>query len=94
MQCSVFQLVVTSVIDWKQHLCRYASLLEATMEHAPSVTAIEPAELMEFCAEAGYTYRLESHGSLLIPPDYNVGMTDWERSMRLRCVALEVAAGM
>ena len=55
------------------------------MEHAPSVTAIEPAELMEFCAEAGYTYRLESHGSLLIPPDYNVGMTDWERSMRLRC---------
>ena len=37
---------------------RYASLLEATMEHAPSVTAIEPAELMEFCAEAGYPYRL------------------------------------
>ena len=64
------------------------------MEHAPTVTAIEPAELMEFCAEAGYTYRLESHGSLLIPPDYNVGMTDWERSMRLRCVALDDAVSV
>ncbi|GFH22343.1 uncharacterized protein HaLaN_19795, partial [Haematococcus lacustris] len=28
--------------------------------------------------------RLEPQGSLLIPPDFNVGVTDWERSMRLR----------
>jgi hypothetical protein len=27
---------------------------------------------------------MEPRGSLLIPPDYNVGVTDWERSMRLR----------
>lgn len=63
---------------------RYASLLEATMEHMPHVCPIEPSELLDFCTESGYTYRLESQGSLLIPPDYNVGMTDWERSIRLR----------
>lgn len=27
---------------------------------------------------------MEPAGSLLIPPDFNVGVTDWERSMRLR----------
>lgn len=32
----------------------------------------------------GYGCRLEPQGSLLIPPDFNVGVTDWERSMRLR----------
>lgn len=54
------------------------------MEHMPHVCPIEPSELVDFCTESGYTYRLESQGSLLIPPDYNVGMTDWERSIRLR----------
>lgn len=57
------------------------------MEHMPHVCPIEPSELLDFCTESGYTYRLESQGSLLIPPDYNVGMTDWERSMRLRYAA-------
>ena len=32
----------------------------------------------------GYQCRLEPRGSLLIPPDFNVGLTDWERSKRLR----------
>ena len=27
---------------------------------------------------------MEPRGSLLIPPDFNVGLTDWERSKRLR----------
>ena len=59
------------------------------MEHMPHVCPIEPAELVDFCTDSGYTYRLESQGSLLIPPDYNVGVTDWERSIRLRWVAQE-----
>lgn len=63
---------------------RYAGLLEATMDHTPSVCPIDPQELLEFCLESGYSCRLEANGSLLIPPDYNVGITDWERTLRLR----------
>lgn len=67
---------------------RYAVHLEATMlpmmEHAPMVCSIPPTELLSFCEEAGYCCSLEAAGSLLIPPDYNVGITDWERSLRLR----------
>ncbi|EFN58519.1 hypothetical protein CHLNCDRAFT_56897 [Chlorella variabilis] len=63
---------------------RYSTLLEATMDHEPTVWPIEWGELLEFCNSAGYRCRLEPSGSLLIPPDYNVGMTDWEKSLRLR----------
>lgn len=70
--------------EFEDDALRYAGLLEATMEHMPHVCPIEPAELVDFCTDSGYTYRLESQGSLLIPPDYNVGVTDWERSIRLR----------
>jgi hypothetical protein len=48
------------------------------------VWPIEWGELLEFCNSAGYRCRLEPAGSLLIPPDYNVGMTDWEKSLKLR----------
>jgi hypothetical protein len=41
---------------------------------------------MAFCSDSGYRCRLELEGSLLMPPDYNVHITDWERSLRLRCV--------
>lgn len=68
----------------KEDAERYSGLLEATMEHVPSVCPIEPAELLDFCADSGYSYRVEAIGSLLIPPDYYVGITDWERSLRLR----------
>ena len=54
------------------------------MDHEPTVWPIEWGELLEFCNSAGYRCRLEPSGSLLIPPDYNVGMTDWEKSLRLR----------
>lgn len=63
---------------------RYAALLEAAMDHAPSVCPIDPAELLEFCADAGYAARLEPTGTPLLPPECNVGLTDWERSVRLR----------
>ncbi|BDA46441.1 hypothetical protein COCOBI_08-5340 [Coccomyxa sp. Obi] len=63
---------------------RYCTLLQATMPHVPNVMPIEPKELLEFCSDAGYNCRLEPRGSWFTPPDYNVGMTDWERSLRLR----------
>lgn len=67
-------------------LYRYSALLEATMEHSPHVCSISPTELMAFCSDSGYRCRLELEGSLLMPPDYNVHITDWERSLRLRWV--------
>lgn len=63
---------------------RYASRLEATMDRAPSVVPINPSELLDFCQEAGYNCRLEQTGSIISPPDFNVDITDWERSLRLR----------
>ncbi|KAK9814897.1 hypothetical protein WJX73_001617 [Symbiochloris irregularis] len=63
---------------------RYAGLLEATMEHVPLVSPINVQELLDFCQDAGYKCRLEQCGTMLYPPDYNISMTDWERSLRLR----------
>jgi len=63
---------------------RYAGRLEAAMAHAPAVCGISPGELLDFCADAGYAARLEPAGSPLAPPACNVGLTDWERSVRLR----------
>ncbi|GFR41615.1 hypothetical protein Agub_g2340 [Astrephomene gubernaculifera] len=63
---------------------RYACLLEAAMEHTPQVCSIPPRELLSFCQDQAYACRLEPRGSLLIPPDINVSITDWERSLRLR----------
>jgi hypothetical protein len=39
---------------------------------------------MAFCSDSGYRCRLELEGSMLMPPEYNVHVTDWERSLRLR----------
>mmetsp|Transcript_27819 Transcript_27819/g.66105 ORF Transcript_27819/g.66105 Transcript_27819/m.66105 type:complete len:424 (+) Transcript_27819:411-1682(+) len=66
---------------------RYACQLDGsfrTFRHVPNVCSIPPLELLDFCTDAGYSCRLEPAGSLLLPPDYNVGTTDWERSLRLR----------
>ena len=54
------------------------------MDRAPSVCGIPPREMLPFCLDHGYQCRLEPSGSLLIPPDYNVRDTDWERARRLR----------
>lgn len=65
------------------HVCpRYAGLLEASMDHTPNVCSIPPGELITFCMDQAYACRLEPLGTLLIPPDFNVGVTDWERSIR------------
>ena len=54
------------------------------MEHRPNVCSITPGNLLEFCKDAGYQCQLELEGSLLFPPDYNVHVTDWERSLNLK----------
>jgi hypothetical protein len=77
---------------WHARAHRYCTLLQATMPHVPHVMPIEPGELLDFCRDAGYAARLERPGSWFTPPDYNVGMTDWERSLRLRCAAASLHA--
>jgi len=48
--------------DWERALCgciaawpacRYAGLLEATMDHTPNVCSIPPRELLDFCVDQG-----------------------------------------
>lgn len=63
---------------------RYCTLLEATMDHKATVCPIVWEELLEFCNSCNYRCRLEPRGSLLIPPEFNVSVTDWEKSNRLR----------
>jgi len=70
---------------------RYAGMLEVTMDpHAPHVCNIPAEDLVNFCYERGYRCRMEPQGSLLIPPDFNVGLTDWERAKRLRSGSFDV----
>eukprot|EP00198_Chlamydomonas_reinhardtii_P002931 XP_001692267.1 predicted protein [Chlamydomonas reinhardtii] len=70
--------------ECEEEATRYACLLEASMDHTPHVCSIPPRELLSFCLDQTYSCRLEPRGSLLIPPDFNVSVTDWERSLRLR----------
>lgn len=63
---------------------RFSGLLEATMPHLSTVHTIQPSELVQFCKDSGYACRLELEGTTLTPPEFNVGVTDWERSMKLR----------
>lgn len=63
------------------------------MEHVPHVSPINVQELLDFCEDSGYKCRLEPRGTLLLPPDYNIGMTDWERSLRLRCARADRMSG-
>ena len=65
---------------------RYSSQLQHSMHHQPSVVPINPCELLTFCNEAGYRCKLEEAGTKLTPPSFNVGITDWERSLRQRYV--------
>lgn len=54
------------------------------MRPAGEVRPMAPKELLHFCVEAGYHCRLESEGTLLVPPDLDTPMSDWERTVKLR----------
>lgn len=63
---------------------RYASMLEVMMTHTPHVCSIGAEDLVDFCVERGYRCRMEQSGTVLVPPDFSVKVTDWERSKKLR----------
>lgn len=58
---------------------RFAMLLEAQDFPSPSVEPIDDEEIKEFCASANYDYQfVPIDGDLIIPPENNVDMTDWD----------------
>lgn len=63
---------------------RFATLLEASLRHEPAVYSTSWADIREWCAENNAKCRLEQEGSLMIPPESNVSVTDWERALALQ----------
>ncbi len=56
---------------------RYALLLEAQDFPSASVEMIDSDEVEEFCRSANYDWEIIAEGMLAIPPEQNVGETDW-----------------
>lgn len=63
---------------------RFATLLEASLRHQPAVYSTSWSDITEWCSENNARCRMESSGSLLIPPESNVSVTDWERALALQ----------
>ncbi|KAI8113688.1 hypothetical protein M9435_003682 [Picochlorum sp. BPE23] len=63
---------------------RFATLLEASLRHHPAVYSTSWVDITEWCDENNARCRLEPSGSLLIPPESNVSVTDWERALALQ----------
>lgn len=57
---------------------------EARALGTPTVRAIAPRDLRQFCWQAGHRVCVEPTGSLLLPARANVLQSDWERELALR----------
>eukprot|EP00890_Picochlorum_soloecismus_P001999 jgi/Picsp_1/27/NSC_00027-R1_hypothetical protein CHLNCDRAFT_56897 [Chlorella variabilis] len=79
-------LNVDTVVAFKTEVDaqRFATLLEASLRHQPAVYSTSWADIKEWCTENNARFRLEPAGSLLIPPESNVSITDWERALALQ----------
>lgn len=76
---------IIMVFELQEDAERYACLLEASMEpHHPRVFSINTQLMVRFCREHGYHCRMEPAGSLTVPPEHSVTLTDWERVKNLR----------
>jgi hypothetical protein len=63
---------------------RFATLLEASLRHQPAVYSTSWGDITEWSKENAARCRLEPSGSLLLPPESNVSVTDWERALALQ----------
>ena len=63
---------------------RFATMLEASLGHEPTVFPITWEDITEWCGDNNTRCRLEPAGSLILPPASNLGVTDWERLLSLR----------
>jgi hypothetical protein len=57
---------------------RFALMLEAQDFPTPTVEGLEQDEIEEFCRDADYDCQLVEEGMLALPPDANLGETDWQ----------------
>jgi hypothetical protein len=57
---------------------RFALMLEAQDFPAPTVEGLEQDEIEEFCGDADYDCQLVEEGMLALPPETNLGETDWQ----------------
>jgi hypothetical protein len=57
---------------------RFGLMLEAQDFPEATVEAMEQADIEEFCQGAGYDCKLVPEGSLTMPPEQNVELTDWD----------------
>ena len=65
--------------------CRYATKLDAhSTQLQGQVQSMVPRDLLQFCVQAGYNCRLEPQGTMVSPPEVDVPLSDWERSVKLR----------
>ncbi|MFE4106578.1 DUF3110 domain-containing protein [Almyronema epifaneia] len=69
---------VVLMFENEEDAARYSLMLEAQDLPSPAVEAFELEEIEEFCAAAGYEYKLVPEGTLAIPPEQNVDKTDWD----------------
>ncbi|NJO08993.1 MAG: DUF3110 domain-containing protein [Leptolyngbyaceae cyanobacterium SL_1_1] len=69
---------VVLMFENEEDAARYGLMLEAQDLPSPSVEAFEVEEIEEFCAGAGYEYKLVPEGTLAIPPEQNVDKIDWD----------------
>lgn len=72
------------VFEDKSDAVQYAIRLDTDWTFDPHVCSTSIDEILAFCSEAGYAYRLEGRGTALTPPVQNVQLTDWERYLRLK----------
>jgi len=63
---------------------RFSTLLEASLRHQPAVYSTTWGDITEWSTENAARCRLEPSGSLLLPPESNVSVTDWERALALQ----------
>ncbi len=63
---------------------RFATLLEASLRHQPAVYSTTWGDITDWSKENAARCRLEPPGSLLLPPESNVSVTDWERALALQ----------
>lgn len=74
----VNNLNVILMFESEDDATRYGLMLEAQDFASPSIEALESEEIEEFCQDAGYTCKIVPEGTLTVPLETNVEVTDWQ----------------
>lgn len=69
---------VVLMFESEDDATRYSVLLEAQDFMSPAVEAIDSEEVEEFCRDADYDCVMVPEGTLTLPPEDNVELTDWQ----------------